>query len=185
MIMMTAASLFALVFVSLLLWLLRPNRHASEGARLPLDQGMDHVLPKHYHFFPQVRQALSAGDVQYLRDAAPPHIAQQALRERRAVARKFLSGLYEDFTKLERLAHMVTALSPVISREQETERLMLSLRFRVLYSLVWMRLSLGRVPLQHIELLTGLVGRLAVRMEQAIAEINALSAEHVPRSLSV
>ncbi len=123
--------------------------------------------------------------MQYLHEVAPPHVARQALRERRAVARRFLFGLREDFSKLERLARMVAALSPVISREQETERFLLSLRFRVLFSLVWLRLSVGRVPLGQIERLTGLVGRLAVRMEQAMTEINAISAERFPRGLSV
>ena len=79
---------------------------------------------------------------------------------------------------------MVAALSPVISRKQETERLMLNLRFHVLYVLVWMHLATGRVPLRQIEQLTGLVGRLALRMEQAMAEINALSAERLPGSLN-
>ena len=185
MIQITATSLLALAFVALLLWLMRPQQHGSGSARLPLDQEMDQVLPRHYRFFPQVRQALSVADAQYLRDAAPPHVAQQALRERRAVARRFLSGLREDFSRLERLARMVAALSPAISREQETERLLLSLRFRVLYLLVWLRLSTGQVPLRQIEHLTGLIGRLAVRMEHAMAEINALSAERMPRGLNV
>jgi len=181
---MTATALFALASGALLLWLLRSQRHASKSARLPLDQEMEQVLPKHYHFFPQVRQALSQGDVQYLRDAAPLHVAQQALRERRAVARHFLFGLREDFSKLERLARMVAALSPVVSREQETERILLGLRFRFLYGLVWLSLSTGRVPLQQIEDLTGLVGRLALRMEEGIAEINALTAQRLPRGLN-
>ena len=179
-----ATSLVALAFVALLLWLLRPQLPPPERDRLPRDQEIDQVLPKHYSFFPQVRQALSERDIQYLREAAPPHVAQRVLRERRAVARHFLSGLHEDFSKLERLARMVAALSPVISREQETERLILSLQFRALYSLVWMRLLIGRVPLQQIEQLTGLVGRLALRMEESIAEINALSADRLPRGLS-
>jgi hypothetical protein len=181
---MTAISVVALAFVMLLLWLLRPQSTASNSARRPLDQNMDNVMPKHYRFFPQVRQALSEADIQYLRDAAPPHVVRRVVRERRGVARCFLSGLREDFSKLERLARMVAALSPVISREQETERLMLNLRFHVLYVLVWMHLATGRVPLRQIEQLTGLVGRLALRMEQAMAEINALSAERLPGSLN-
>ena len=184
MIEMVATLLLALAFVALLLWLLRPQSASPKRDRFPRDLEIDHVLPKHYSFFPQVRQALSEGDIQYLRGAAPPRVARRVRRERRAVARHFLSGLHEDFSKLERLARMVAALSPAISREQETERLLLSLRFRVVYSLVWMRLSIGGVPLQQLEQLTGLVGRLALRMEQSMAEINALSAERLPRGLS-
>jgi hypothetical protein len=185
MIEMSVTALIALTLAALLLWTLRPQRHASDGLRLPLDRDLDDVLPKHYRFFPQVRQALSRVDHQYLLEAAPSHVAQKALRERRAVARRFIFGLREDFSKLDRLARMVAALSPVVSREQETERLMLSLQFRMLFSLVWLRLAVGRVPLQQIEHLTGVVGRLAVRMERAISEINALTPEQLPRGLSV
>jgi hypothetical protein len=177
----------ALAFVTILLWLMRPSRNSAAIGRSshpPVDQSLENFVPRHYHFFPQIRQALSSVDEQYLREAAPPHVARQALRERRAVARQFLAGLREDFRKLERLTRVIAALSPVISREQETERFFLGLRFHFLYGLVWMRLSGGRLPLQQIEQLTGLVGRLAVRMEQAMSEVNALSSARLPRGLS-
>jgi hypothetical protein len=180
----TVAISLALAFAVLLVRLLQPRRHFTKAERLPIDRTMESALPKHYRFFPQIRQALSAGDDKYLREVAPPHIARQVLRERRAVAKRFLRGLHEDFSSLERLARMVASLSPVVSREQETERVLLGFRFRLLYALVWLRLSTGRVPLQQIEHLTELVGRLALRMEQAMAEISALSADHLPRGLN-
>jgi hypothetical protein len=100
------------------------------------------------------------------------------------VAKRFLHGLHEDFSSLERLARMVASLSPVVSREQEMERLYLGLKFRLLYVMVWLHLSTGQVPLQQLEHLTELVGRLALRMEQAMAEISALSTDHLPSSLN-
>lgn len=184
----TAYILLAIGFSSILLWLMRPVRNSGDQGRSSaprtIDQALENFVPYHYRYFPQVRQALSSGDREYLRQAAPPQVAKKAIRERREVARHFLSGLLEDFSKLERLARIVAALSPVVSREQETERLLLGLRFRMLYALVWLRLSLGRVPLLELGELTNLVGRLAVRMEQAMADINALSAEHLPRGLN-
>jgi hypothetical protein len=180
----TIAISLTATFAILLLWLLRPRPHSAEADRPPIDRAMESALPKHYRFFPQIRQALSDRDAQYLREVMPPHIAQQVLRERRAVARRFLSGLHEDFSSLERLARMVASLSPVISRQQETERLLLGLRFRLLYVLVWLRLSTGSVPVQEIEHLTELIGRLALRMEQAMAEISALSANRIPRGIN-
>jgi len=173
-----------LAFAVVLAWLVRPRRTSVGPASLPIDRTLESALPKHFRFFPQIRQALSAGDAQYLLEVAPPHIAKQVRSERRAVARRFLRGLHEDFSNLERLARMIASLSPVISREQETERLMLGLRFRVLYALVCLRLYTGVVPLQEIEHLTELVGRLTLRMQQAMAEISALSAERVPRGLN-
>jgi len=170
----------ALAFAALLLWLLRPRQTRLERGYSSVDQAFENISPKHYLYLPQIRQALSAADYRYLREQAPPHVARRAVRERRAVARRFLSGLLEDFSKLERLARIIAGLSPAISKKQEGERLLLGMQFRMLYALVWIWLSLGRVPMRQIEDLTGLVGRLALRMQQAIAEVNALSAGQLP-----
>jgi len=163
----------ALILLGLVLWLLRP-RSARRPARPPLDHHLAAPLANHYRYFPQVRQALSAADEKYLRRRLPPHLAKQALRERRAVARKFLAGLHEDFLNLEHLARMVATLSPVVSREQEIERLWLGFRFRSLYAWVWLRLASGSTSLQQIERLAGLIGRLTNRMEQAMAAAGTL-----------
>jgi HAMP domain-containing protein len=172
--MIMTISLAIAAFV-VLLWFLRPRRSAPMGGPSPIAVKMESFLPRHYRYFPQVRQALSACDDEYLERVAPRDIAQMAHRERRAVARKFLAGLGEDFSNLERLARMVAALSPVISSEQETERLILGLKFRLLYARVWLRLSTGREPLEQLEQLAGLVGRLATRIERAMAAVSALS----------
>jgi hypothetical protein len=168
----------AIALSGILMWLLIPRHKSSRTAAASFRQGAIDALPtaRHYGYFPQVRQALSAADSQYLMETAPPHAAKLALRERRAVARGFLKGLHEDFSNLAKLGRMIAALSPEVSREQETERLILSLKFQILYSLVWLRLSIGNLPLQQLEHLTGLVGRLATRMDEAMAKISALSA---------
>jgi hypothetical protein len=174
----------AFAFFGALLWLLRPRRRAAKAGRSPSDLKLEGFLPRHYRYFPQIRQALSASDEEYLERVAPRDVAQIAYRERRAVARKFLAGLREDFSNLERLARMVAALSPVISSEQETERLILGLKFRLLYFWVCLRLSTGREPLEQLEQLTSLVGRLATRMEQAMAAVSALSVPGLNSSLN-
>jgi hypothetical protein len=79
---------------------------------------------------------------------------------------------------------MIAALSPVVSRRQETERFLLSVKFQLVYALVWARISTGRVPLGRIQYLTELLGQLATRMEQAMSEINALSAAQNSRSVN-
>jgi hypothetical protein len=170
--------LLAIVLAGVLLWLLIPRHKSPATATASFHPEAINALPtaKHFAYFPQIRQALSAADSQYLREIAPSRVAKQALRERRAVARRFLQGLHEDFSNLARLGRIIAALSPEVSRAQETERLMLSLKFQVLYTLVWLRLSSGNLPLQQLEHLTGLVGRLATRMDEAMAKISALSA---------
>jgi hypothetical protein len=182
----TIVILFAIALAGVLLWLLIPRHKSTATATASFRPEAITALPtaKHYAYFPQIRQALSAADSQYLLETAPPHVAKQALRERRAVARRFLRGLHEDFSNLARLGRMIAALSPEVSREQETERLLLSLKFQILYNLVWLRLSTGNLPLQQLEHLTGLVGRLATRMDEAMAKISALSAGHLARGSS-
>jgi hypothetical protein len=172
------AILLAIVLFGILLWLLLPGHKSSGAAAASFSPETIHALPtaKHYGYFPQIRQALSAADTRYLLKNAPPQVARQALRERRAVARRFLQGLHEDFSNLARLGRMIAALSPEVSRRQETERLMLSLNFQILYALVWLRLSTGNLPLRQLEHLTGLVGRLATRMDEPMTQISALSA---------
>jgi hypothetical protein len=182
---LTVVILLAIVLSGILLWLLIPERKSSRADASSLPSRVDDALPtaKHYAFFPQIRQALSVADSNYLRETASPHVAKQALRERRAVARRFLEGLHEDFSNLARLGRTIAALSPEVSREQETGRLILSLKFQVLYSLVWLRLSAGNLPLEQLEHLTGLVGRLATRMDAAMAQVSALSVGQLPGDL--
>jgi uncharacterized membrane protein len=182
---LSIAILLVIALSGILLWLLIPRHKSSRTAPASFLPDAINALPtaRHYGYFPQVRQALSAADSQYLMETAPPHVAKQALRERRAVARGFLKGLHEDFSNLAKLGRMIAALSPEVSHEQETERLILSLKFQILYSLVWLRLSTGNLPLQQLEHLTGLVGRLATRMDEAMAKISALSARPLPGGL--
>jgi hypothetical protein len=178
--------LLAIALAGVLFWLLIPRHKSTATATASFHPEAINALPtaRHFAHFPQIRQALSVADSQYLMETAPPHVAKQALRERRAVARRFLRGLHEDFSNLARLGRMIAALSPEVSREQETERLLLSLKFQILYNLVWLRLSTGNLPLQQLEHLTGLVGRLATRMDEAMAKISALSAGHLARGSS-
>ena len=180
------AVLLAIALSGVLLWLLIPRHKSSRTPLASFHPDAINAFPaaKHYGYFPQIRQALSTADSRYLIENAPSHVAKQALRERRAVARHFLKGLHEDFSNLARLGRIIAALSPEVSREQETERLILSLKFQIFYTLVWLRLSTGNLPLQQLEHLTGLVGRLAKRMDEAMAEVSALSAGSLPKGIS-
>lgn len=171
----------AIALSVVLLWVLVPRHKSSRMAPVTFSRDVNETLPtaKHYGYFPQIRQALSVADSRYLLETAPPSVAKQALRERRVIARRFLEGLRKDFSNLAKLGRIIAALSPEVSREQEAERLMLSLKFQFLYALVWLRLSAGSLPLEQLEHLTGLVGRLATRMDEAMAEISVLSAREL------
>lgn len=174
--------LLAVGLSGVLLSILGRRSKSSGTAALTSPATGNEALPtaKHYLYFPQIRQALSVADFKYLMETAPPHVAKRALRERRAVARRFLEGLHEDFSNLARLGRIIAALSPQVSHQQETKRLVLSLKFQMLYALVWLRLSAGNLPLDQLEHLTGLVGTMAKRMDEAMSEISALSANPLP-----
>lgn len=139
---------------------------------------------RHYAYFPQIRQAISRSDREYLVRNASSRVARRTLRERRAVARGFLRGLHEDFSSLDQMGRTIAALSPEVSRSQETQRLVLSAKFQALYALVWLRLSIGMLPLDQLEVLSGLVGRLGTRIDEALTEINAISAERITGKVS-
>lgn len=184
----THAILFlAAVLCGILVWLLIKGENSSGRAASAPHPSVLESLPeaKHYAYFPQIRQALSAPDREYLLRYAPTRVARRALRERRAVARRFLEGLRDDFSNLARLGRTIALLSPEVSHQQEAERLILSARFQLLYALVWLRLSAGMLPLHQLETLAGVVGRLATRIDEAMAEINALSAGELAGKLNV
>jgi len=170
---------------AVLLWLLIPKHNPNASAATVFSVQKNQSLPaaRHYLYFSQIRRALSAADARYLLETAPPHVAKQALRERRAVARRFLQGLHEDFSNLASLGRVIAALSPEISHQQEKERLILSVKFQILYALVWLRLATGNLPLDQLENLTALVGRLATRIDAAMSQISALSAGQVAQGI--
>jgi hypothetical protein len=174
------------VLCGVLFALFRRARKSSSNVRSSEDMIGEYRLlaARHYQYFSQIRQALSADDRRYLMEVAPPRVAEKAFQERRRIARRFLEGLHEDFSNLTRLGRIIATLSPVVSHEQEAERLALALKFQALYALVWLRLATGSLPLQHLENLTALVGSLATRMEEAMTQINALGARGLSSNLS-
>ncbi|HEX3377127.1 MAG TPA: hypothetical protein VHS29_09730, partial [Candidatus Acidoferrales bacterium] len=62
-------------------------------------------------------------------------------------------------------------------------RLKLTVKFQILYAIVWLRLYTGNLPVEQLERLTGLVSRLSARMDEAMAEISAQAAGQFPEKL--
>ncbi len=170
---MIESLIFAIVALILLLavvwvaWRPLAAPPAIPGSSLPMEE----LFPLHSQHFPQVRQALSRVDEAFLKQRASARIQRRARGERREVTREFLRGLAEDFARLDRLGRTVAALSPVVSRQQEAERLRLGMRFRLLYGLAWLRLGMGGVSVPQLARLTELVGSLAAQIEGAMAAL--------------
>src|SRR5208282_4092627 len=64
---------------------------------------MEDLLALHAQHFPQLRQVLAALHADYVRRRAAEEIERHLHEERRRIVQSFLSGLAEDFGRLERL----------------------------------------------------------------------------------
>src|SRR5277367_5664367 len=73
---------------------------------------MEDLLAMHARHFPQLRQALATLDADYVRRKASGEIERHLHEERRRIVQSFLSGLAEDFGRLERLMRVVREMSP-------------------------------------------------------------------------
>src|ERR1700679_2888646 len=73
---------------------------------------MEDLLALHAQHFPQLRQALATLDADYVRRKMSGEIERHLHQERRRVVETFLSGLAEDFGRLERLLSVVREMSP-------------------------------------------------------------------------
>ena len=178
---------FAGIAVALLLtlfWLLRQPAPKSVQKELRGKVEIEELLPLHCRYFPQMRQALSTRDEEFLRGRVSPQELKKWRGERRDVLRRFLIGLGEDFARLDHLARTVAALSPEVSRARETERMWLSLRFRVLYRLVNLRLRAGWSSLPQLGRLTEMVGSFAAQVEAAMARIEKTAASKLRADFS-
>jgi len=170
---------FASIAVALLvtlLWLLRQPAPKSIQKELRGKVEIEELFPLHCRCFPQIRQALSMRDEEFLSSRVSRQDLKKWRGERRAVLRQFLLGLGEDFIRLDRLARMVAALSPEISRAGETERVWLSVRFRILYRFVSLRLYTGWASLSQLTRLTEMVGSFAAQVEAGMAAFEKTSA---------
>jgi hypothetical protein len=145
---------------------------------------VEELFPLHCRHFPQIQQALSMRDDEFLRGRVSRQELKKWRAERRAVLRQFLLGLGEDLVRLDRLARTVAAFSPEVSRARETERLWLSLRFRVLYRLVSVRLYTGWASLPQLTRLTEMVGSFAAQVEAGMAVLEETSASKLRADFS-
>jgi hypothetical protein len=162
--------------LALLLWLVLSQRlqrlKGGEALLLPLED----LTPRHALYVSHIRGALAADDLDYLKSRVPAQTLRRVRKERRQVARQFLTGLLDDFHRLDRLARVVAALSPKVDYKQELWRLLLGLRFGALYGLVWVRISVGPPPVAAFAGLAGLVGSLSARIESTMTALAERSA---------
>jgi hypothetical protein len=165
----------AVLLLLVLLWLARETRRSgtlrAEGTKLALEE----LFPLHCQHFPQVLQALSSSDAEYLHFRVSCLTRRRVLAERRAVARKFLAGLREDFQRLDQLGRTIAALSPQVEYAGEAGRLRQLLRFELLYRLIQLRLAFGGISVPALRRLADLVGAHAAELGAAMAQLEERS----------
>lgn len=141
-----------------------------------LGNKIEELLPLHSPHLPQLRQALASTDAQYVRRRTSLETARMWREERRRILRGFLEGMAEDFARLDHLSRLVASLSPHFSRREELERAWLSMRFRLNYRMIALRIPFG-VPgsLNRLSYMTELIANLSSRAETAMARLELAS----------
>lgn len=169
------ATLILLAILLALLWLLFGS--PTNEAVLSLDTlQIEKILPVNCRHFPQISQLLSQEDAQFMRKRAPHYIESKWRGERRRILKQYLSGLRQDFTRLERLARLIAALSPEIRKRQEWEWLWLALQFHFSYRMLALKLALGGCSPEGLAGLTQMIAGLTSELENRMA----LIVEHSP-----
>jgi len=143
---------------------------------------MEDLLAMHARHFPQLRQALATLDADYVRRKASGEIERHLHEERRRIVQSFLSGLAEDFGRLERLMRVVREMSPAEPWIHQFERTGRRLRFRVKYRIASLQIHSARAQsMNRLARLTELVGNLSVQIEAGMARLDPSASEQSPR----
>jgi hypothetical protein len=182
---MTSVYLFALLTLALLgalYWLSLRARKDTRGADLLRTLSADSLLPQNYKYFPQVCRALSEEDARYLQLRAAPAVRHSALQARRSVALNFLTGLKDDYHKLDRLARVLASLAPAANQQREAQRIWLAFKFGFRWRVVWLEIWSGAAPITQLQSMAGFIGGLAAQMQLSM---NVLQESADPTSVSV
>jgi|CZKC01.1.fsa_nt_gi hypothetical protein len=175
-------ALVTLVLLGALYWISQRDRQEPRGVDLLRTLSADTVLPQHYKYFPQVCRALSTEDARFLQLRATPAIRRSALQTRRAVALKFLTGLKDDYRKLDRLARVLASLAPLANQQREAQRMWLAFQFEFRWAAVWLEVWSGASPVAQLQSMAGFIGVLAARMQTSM---NVFQESSNPTSVSV
>ena len=134
---------------------------------------MEDLVALHAQHFPQLRQALATLDADYVRRKMSGEIERHLYQERRRVVETFLSGLAEDFGRLERLLRVVREMSPAEPWIHQFQRAGRRFRFRVNYRIASLQIQSARLQsTNRLARLTELVGNLSVQIEAGMTRLD-------------
>jgi len=175
-------SLLTLALLGALYWLSRRARREPRGADLFRTLSTDALLPQHYKYFPQICRALSGEDAQFLQSRATPAVRRSARQARRIVALKFLTGLRDDYRRLDRLARVLASLAPSANQQREAQRIWLAFQFEFRLGIVWLEIWSGAAPVARLRSMAGFIGAMTARLQTSM---NVLQESANPTSVSV
>ncbi len=162
-----------LLLVLLGLLLRDPRRLSTPGGDIisAEESGRGHVT-----YFPQVQQAISVEDFDFIASRGLPKLAGKVREERRRIVLAYLSCLRGDFLKLWRLARVIASMSPQVGAAQEFARLRLGLSFFLRYEMVRIKFFFGFAVLPELGSLGEVVSRLSIRLETAMKNLGESAA---------
>jgi len=159
-----------MIILVTLFWLLFAPKSDKPPAEIQTLE-IEKLQPLHCRHFPQISQLLRREDLTFIQRRVPVAMARAWKRQRRRVLRLYLNGLAEDFLRMERLARLIAALSPEISRKQEWQWLWMGLQFRVVFRLLSLRIVLGNPSLPQLARLTDFVASQAAELEVRMSQM--------------
>jgi hypothetical protein len=171
---MIAALVFLLAgFFAILagaVWLLgRPLPEESAQGRNKIED----LHPSHAKHLPQLRQSLASADTRYMRQKTPQEIGNVWRDDRRKVLRSFLSGVAQDYARLERLASEVDSLSARASKRAGFRKALFRVRFRTSYRVLSVEIAARRrCSMGRLTRLTDLVANLSADTETAMERLH-------------
>ncbi len=169
-------SFFGLIGLLLVLfaWSVRnPRRPAPPSSCVG---AVDECGRRHITYLPQIRQAFSKSDYEFLSKNTPLDVLRRVRRERRGVALAYLAALRDDFQSLLQMARVIAVLSPELDAVHEFERLRLTAKFACQYQMIRWKLLGGAAPVPQLNGLSDLVSGLSVRIEAAMKELGERAA---------
>lgn len=165
---------FVAILLFGLVWALRGPQKRRELNGDP--RSLEERGRRHATYLPQIRQALTAADYDFLSKRASREVQRRVRRERRNVVLAYLAALRGDFQSLLRMARVIAVLSPEVAAVHEFERLRLTAKFAWQYEMIRWKLLAGIAPVPQLAGLSDLVSGLSVRMEAAMKELGERAA---------
>ncbi len=180
--LISTLAIFVAAALGVLLW--------SSGKKRPHKDRVATLVPelnitcKHLAHFPQIRQALDAADIRFLKERSGGEAASKLRAERRRVALGYLEGLRYDFDQLMSSATIIAAFSPEIDARQESRRFRLNVEFRLRYAMARIKFTVLSPTSSPIGDLAAVVSSLAIDLDRLVNEIAATAALAQPRGTS-